>query len=247
MDHHKLFDDKAELYESSRPTYPTELYEYLSSLCPSHRSAWDCACGNGQAATSLVNHFDDIYATDISEEQIGNAKQHTRINYKVAPSETSGLQSESCDLVCVAQALHWFDHDIFWPEVLRVLRPGGIFSAWGYNWPILEKELEVIFRTLILDVVDSYWAPQNQLIWDHYKDIDFPFNTIVSPKPTMEVAWNLNEFFNFIHTFSATRRCIEDIGNNFFNLAYDRAIEAWGEPESKKVIAFDFVFYVGQK
>ncbi|BBM03666.1 class I SAM-dependent methyltransferase [Microbulbifer sp. GL-2] len=247
MHHHKLFNDKSALYEGARPSYPSELFECLSNLSPSNELAWDCACGNGQAAVGLADKFDNIYATDISEEQIKNSKAHSKINYTVAPSEKCELPSESCDLVCVAQALHWFDYDAFWPEVLRVLKPGGIFSAWGYNWPILESNLESVFNRHILKIIAPYWAPQNKLMWNHYAEVNFPFEAIVVPKPTMEVNWSLDEFFDFIHTFSATRRCIEAIGDGFFSHAYDEASKVWGMPEERRGITFDFVLYVGRK
>lgn len=247
MKHHKLFSDKSELYESARPTYPSVLYDYISGISPSNDLAWDCACGNGQAAIDLVDKFKSVYATDVSKEQIENAKQHRRIEYAVSPSEKCELRNESCDLISVAQALHWFDFDAFWPEALRVLKPGGIFAAWGYNWPILEEELDKIFKIDILKVVESYWAPHNKLIWNHYQEVDFPLEEIEVPKPVMEICWNLDDFFNFIHTFSATRRCIDDIGDQFFEQAYAKAKRVWEDPEICKTIGFDFVLYVGKK
>ena len=247
MKHHKLFSDKSDLYESARPTYPIELYDYLFSISPSNKLVWDCACGSGQAAIGLADRFDHVYASDISKEQIENAKQHQKIEYVVAPSEKCALGNDSCDLITVAQALHWFDYGAFWPEALRVLKPGGIFSAWGYSWPILKEELDTVFKTDILKVVEPYWAQQNKLIWNHYKNVDFPFEELEAPKQVMEIHWNLDEFFNFIHTFSATRRCIDDIGNSFFEQAYAKAKKVWGNPETRKTIAFDFVLYVGKK
>ena len=247
MEYHKLISDKSYRYDSSRPTYPIELNDYLAKITPSNELVWDCACGNGQAAIDLADRFESVYASDISKQQIENAKQHQDIKYAVAPSERCALDNESCDLISVAQALHWFDFNAFWPEALRVLKPGGIFSAWGYNWPILEKELDSIFKTDILNVVEPYWAPHNKLIWEHYKSVDFPFEEIKAPKPIMETHWNLDEFFNFIHTFSATRRCIDDIGYEFFEQAYTKTQEIWGKPEVRKRITFDFVLYVGKK
>ncbi|MFA0813790.1 class I SAM-dependent methyltransferase [Microbulbifer epialgicus] len=247
MHHHRLFNDKSEIYEKARPTYPAELFNLLSNLTPSNELEWDCACGNGQATIGLIDKFDSIYATDISEEQIKNSKMHPKINYKVAPSEKCELPNESCDLICVAQALHWFDYDTFWPEALRVLKPGGIFSAWGYNWPVLGGDLGTKFNKFILDVVEPYWASQNKIIWNHFREINFPFEPITFSKPPMEVSWNLVEFLDFIYTFSATRRCIEDVGDDFFKLACSEISKVWEAPEKRKSIAFDFVLYIGRK
>lgn len=66
METSKLFDDKADLYASSRPTYPKELFDFIASLVESHNEAWDCATGNGQAALGLSQVFSVVEATDIS-------------------------------------------------------------------------------------------------------------------------------------------------------------------------------------
>jgi SAM-dependent methyltransferase len=247
LHHHKLFNDKAELYESSRPVYPQEIYKHLASLCPSNNLVWDSACGNGQAAIGLAKEFNNVYATDISKEQIKNAKLHHKINYEISASEKVDLKNESCDLVSVAQALHWFNFELFWPEVQRVLKPEGIFSAYGYNWPSINNEIDRVIDNSIMSTIKPFWAPQNKLIWNHYRDFEIPFERIDCPKFTMIMSWNLNEYFNFLHTWSAIRRCMDSIGNDFFLKAYEHVCNLWGKPERKKAITLDFVFYAGRK
>jgi ubiquinone/menaquinone biosynthesis C-methylase UbiE len=245
--HHRLFNDKAELYESSRPTYPKEIYKFVASLCPSTTLAWDSACGNGQAAIGLVEEFSKVYATDVSKEQIENAKQHSQITYVVAPSEKTTLENESCDLVCVAQALHWFNYELFWPEVNRVLKPEGIFVTFGYNWPSINEKIDAAISIYFMKIIEPYWAQQNKLIWNHYRDLEIPFEKIESPNFLMQINWNLNEFFNFLHTFSATRRCMDAIGTDFFDYAYEQVAGIWGSSEDRKAVNLDFVFYAGRK
>jgi len=49
------------------------MFEYLGTVAPSKKLAWDCATGNGQAPVELANVFDRVIATDASEKQIANA------------------------------------------------------------------------------------------------------------------------------------------------------------------------------
>ena len=247
MHHHKFFSDKAKLYESSRPVYPQEIYAYLASLCSATGLAWDSACGNGQAAIGLVKEFERVYATDISNEQIENTKLHPQISYEVSPSEKVKLENESCDLVCVAQALHWFNYELFWPEVQRALKPGGIFSVFGYNWPSVNIEIDATVERMVYKTIESFWAPQNKLLWNHYRDLGIPFEKIDSPAFTMSMNLDLDEYFNFLHTFSATRRCMEAMGDEFFQQAYAAVSVLWGLPEQRKTISLEFVFYAGRK
>jgi ubiquinone/menaquinone biosynthesis C-methylase UbiE len=245
--HHNLFNDKAELYESSRPIYPQEISSYLARLCPSNELAWDSACGNGQAAIGLIQEFNSVYATDVSKEQISNAKHHPQIAYEVSPSEKVNLENESCDLICVAQALHWFDYNLFWPEAQRVLKPNGIFCAFGYNRASISPEIDRVIESSLMKIIEPFWAQQNKLLWNHYRDIAITFEIIDPPNFMMEVNWNLNEYFNYLHTSSATRRCMNSIGNEFFYKAYEEVGYLWGSSEKSNKIALDFVFYAGHK
>src|SRR5271155_781134 len=108
------FSGHAADYRAFRPTYPPELFAFLASVAPGRDLAWDCGTGSGQAAVPLADHFARVYATDASAEQVANADPHPRVEYAVAPAENGPLADGSADLVLVAQALHWFDHDRFY-------------------------------------------------------------------------------------------------------------------------------------
>ncbi|KJY79271.1 hypothetical protein TW78_00780 [Vibrio coralliilyticus] len=246
MDTHRLFSDKSELYEVARPLYPEALFEYLAKVAPSTLLAWDCACGNGQAANSLVRYFERVEATDVSSEQISNAKLNPKITYSVATSERTSFADSSFDLVCVAQALHWFDFDAYWSEVKRVLKPDGVFAAWGYTWPSVDAAVDKVFKERILNVIEPYWAPQNRLLWDHYENIELPFSRLSTPELKMQVNWNLDEFLSFVSTFSAARRCVDDIGDSFLHEARDELIKVWGPETTKQLIDLDFVLLAGR-
>ncbi|EGQ8181214.1 TPA: methyltransferase domain-containing protein [Vibrio parahaemolyticus] len=243
---HTLFSDKSDLYEVARPLYPEALFEYLATVVPSNELAWDCACGNGQAADSLVRYFERVKATDVSKEQISNAKHNSRIDYSVSSSESTDFADKSFDLVCVAQALHWFDFNKYWLEVKRVLKPNGVFAAWGYTWPSVDPAVDRVFKESILKVIEPYWAPQNRLLWEHYENIDIPFSRLPAPKIEMQASLTLDEFISFICTFSATRRCIDDIGDSFIKHAHLEFSKVWGQEADKRIVDLEFVLFVGK-
>ena len=93
------FSKQAADYAKFRPRYPQKMFEYLGSIVPSRKLAWDCGTGNGQAAMGLAAVFDRVIATDASEKQIANAQSHDRVEYRVAPAENSGLESDTIDLL----------------------------------------------------------------------------------------------------------------------------------------------------
>jgi methylase of polypeptide subunit release factors len=62
------FSKQAEDYAKFRPRYPREMFEYIGTVAPSRKLAWDCGTGNGQAAVGLASLFNRVIATDTSEK-----------------------------------------------------------------------------------------------------------------------------------------------------------------------------------
>ncbi len=114
------FSAIAPQYSRGRFGYPSGLFDFLSTLCREHDLAWDCATGNGQSATVLAERFKRAVATDISSEMLARGRPHSNVAYRCEPAESSTLETSSVDLVTVAQALHWVDHERFWAELERV-------------------------------------------------------------------------------------------------------------------------------
>lgn len=210
MKHHELFSEKSNLYAQARPHYPEALYPFLAGLCNEHIRAWDVACGSGQAAVDLAAHFDEIHASDISEQQIEHAHPHPKVQYSVQPAEKTNFPDNYFDIICVAQALHWFDYPRFWPEVKRVLKPNSIFAAWGYSWFSINPAADQAFQENFLAPIKPYWAEQNQLLWDGYRDVPFPFERIEIPQFEMSVEWDFEQLFAYIQTWSAAREYIKE-------------------------------------
>ena len=205
-------------------------------MVKSHDEAWDCATGNGQAAIGLAEYFSQVEATDISEEQISNAFSSINVNYSVQPGESTTFDDNQFDLVNVAQALHWFDFTKYWDEVARVLKPSGAFAAFSYVWPQIDKELDQILEKYIRKVIEPYWAPNNQLAWEAYRSLELPFKPVAAPNINLENHWNLDQFLDYIQTWSGTRRCMDDIGHDFLNIARKEFETLWGDPKQEKVV-----------
>ena len=241
-----LFQDKADLYAQARPHYPSALFEFLASLTADRGTAWDCATGNGQAAIGLANHFERIEATDIADGQIANAFAHDRIRYSVQPAEMTRFAVHEFDLINVAQALHWFDLERFWKEVRRVLKPGGFFAAYCYAWSHVSADIDAAVETYVKTPVSSYWAPNNRLCWDGYRTIAFPFESLQTPTFTLTNAWDFHQFMDYMHTWSAVRRCMDKNGKDFYDLAGQKILEAWGDQGAKREVTSPLYVVVGR-
>jgi SAM-dependent methyltransferase len=238
------FSGHASDYARYRPTYPHELITHLVSLTPAHHRAWDCATGNGQVAVLLSEYFAEVVATDISEQQLRNAVQKPNIIYKVEPAEHPSLADDSVDLIVVAQAVHWFDFDLFFREVLRVLRPEGVVALIGYGLIKTTPALDEVIEKLYSGILDSYWDPERRYIEDAYRTIPFPFLELDMPQFTISYNWTLEDLLGYLNTWSAVKHYEQQEGQNPVQLVEQALREKWG-PQQQVEVRFEVISRVG--
>ncbi|MBE2216830.1 MAG: class I SAM-dependent methyltransferase [Ignavibacteria bacterium] len=236
MEFKDYFSKQAKEYSKYRPKYPTELFEYLSSLVKEHDTAWDCATGNGQAAMGLEPYFEKIIATDASSSQIEHAELHPKIEYRTVSAENSRLESDSIDLITVATAIHWFDTDKFYPEVKRITKPGGVLAVWTYAENTISPEIDDISRKFSEVVLGKYWPDENKKAWDFRNQIMLPFEHIEVPEFEFSIEWDMNEYLSFLSTWSATQNYIKTNGKSPLEIVYGEYRKAWKDENIKRSV-----------
>jgi SAM-dependent methyltransferase len=241
------FSAQAAPYARYRPHYPAGLFAYLAALAPGGGLAWDCGTGSGQAARGLAPHFRRVVATDPSARQLAHAVLHERITYRVAAAEASGLEAASADLITVAQALHWFDLDVFYAEACRVLRPGGVLAVWCYHLCRIAPEIDRLLFRYYDDVVGPYWSPRVAPVKDHYRSLAFPFDEVAPPAFAGETWWALEDALGYLQSWSSTQRFIRLRGFDPRAEIRDALTAAWGDPEQKRRAVWPLYLRVGRR
>ncbi len=240
------FSTLASAYASFRPEYPSELFDWLSSLCTTHDLTWDCATGNGQAARHLAQHFKHVHATDASASQIDEAEGPANVAFSVAPAEASGLLDQSVDLLVVAQAVHWFDLEAFYTEARRVLKPNGVIALITYAHHRVNAEIDIPSLHYYEDVIGDYWPPERKWVETGYRDLPFPFAEITAPNFALEASWTLPHFVGYQATWSATKRYIETTGHNPIPALEAAIAPLWGDPDTQRTITWPLSLRVGR-
>jgi SAM-dependent methyltransferase len=118
------FGAAADVYERARPSYPQEAIEWLVAQTGlgAGRTVVDLGAGTGKLTRLLLPTGAHVVAV----EPIAEMRAHI-VGAKVVDgtAESMPFADGSVDVVAVAQAFHWFDHDRALPEIHRVLREGG--------------------------------------------------------------------------------------------------------------------------
>ncbi len=230
------FSAQAAIYKKYRPVYPKGLYDVILNTTKGRGVCWDCATGNGQVANVLSDHFDAVFATDLSENQIKQAPQKSNITYSVSRAESTTFSDKQFDLITVAQAMHWFDFDAFGKEANRVLRDDGCICIWGYGPLKVEGEAGKLVDKFYKDIIGSYWDPERKHIDEGYKNVDLHFKSVeLNNKMAIEENWTIEQLQGYFDSWSSVQNYIEKNSSNPVPEIMEEIKSVWGSSEKLKV------------
>ncbi|HEX8040889.1 MAG TPA: class I SAM-dependent methyltransferase [Chryseosolibacter sp.] len=245
MERKDYFSSQSKAYAAFRPTYPAGLYKFIFKHLQGRSCAWDCATGNGQVARYLARHFENVYATDISQAQLEEAFRAKNIFYSVAPAEKTSFPAGQFDLITVAQALHWFNLDQFYQEVRRTGKPGGLLAVWGYALLAVDAVVDDLFIDFYVNTTGPYWDEARRLVENQYRDVPFPFERIPSPEFTLKVKWNVDQFCGYLNSWSAIHKYISMHGTNPVE-SFSETLKSVWKPGVVKEVTFPIFLKLGR-
>lgn len=246
---HDHFSAVAAQYASARPDYPQELFAWIARIAPANGRVWEAGCGSGQASRDLAVVFDDVFATDPSASQIAQAGQIDRVTFAVEPGERCSLADASVDAVCVAQALHWFDRGAFFAECARVLKPGGVLVAWGYQDIEVPESLREAVGAFAARIRDA-WPAERFLVDRAYADFAFPFEAVDThtlPVREIVVDWPLMRMLEYFSSYSAVKRYREAHGVDPVAAHAWAIAEAWGDSGTTRRLRWPLFVHARRK
>jgi len=251
-------------YAQFRPTYPPTLFHEIAQYAnqspnrstKSTSQAVDVGSGTGQATVELARYYDVVIGVEGSQSQRNHAIQAPKVRYVDGTAEALPIESNSTDLVTVAQALHWFDLSKFYVEVNRVLKSGGTLAIWSYGMAILKDETaNRVLQDFHFKFLGPYWDAKRALVDNGYKDIDLPSNYLRQQRLSrlMGKEVNLVELLNYIGTWSALKTFSQkhpEKADPRLQLKSDleRAYAEWrASPEHKMALTHPIVLLLAQK
>lgn len=127
-DRARSFGAVAADYATHRPGYPDAAVDW--ALDGRRGPVLDLGAGTGKLTASLVARGLRVTAVDPDPEMLAELRRHLPgVDALEGSAEAIPLPDASVDAVLAGQALHWFDAAVAIPEILRVLRPGGMLAA----------------------------------------------------------------------------------------------------------------------
>lgn len=137
------FDGISGHYDEVRPRPPRALVELVADWTGVARpQVVDIGAGSGLSTALWSEHAAHVTAIEpgegmraVAARRIAGLPDAANFTLVEATAEQTGLPDASADVVTASQALHWFDQTRAFPEIGRILRPGGVFVAYDAQWP----------------------------------------------------------------------------------------------------------------
>lgn len=132
-------------YHQFRPSYPKELFEIIFNYHNRNGNEWSLAAdfgsGPGTIVPNLLERFQTVHGSDLNERQIKLGKSalqekfgEDRVSMHVgAAGNCDWIKDGSADIFTSAEAVQWFDSNLWVEEASKKLKPGGTLAFWYYS------------------------------------------------------------------------------------------------------------------
>lgn len=141
----------ADRYDAFRPAPPAVLLDALTRYagCSAPALVVDLGSGTGLSTRAWAERATEVVGVEPNPEMRKAAEQRTEqpnVRYVDAFASNTGLESASADLVTCSQSFHWMEREPVLAETARILRAGGVFAAYDYDFPaLIHPEVDAAF------------------------------------------------------------------------------------------------------
>lgn len=192
------FGKTSENYARFRDIYPQSMYDKLIGMEIGKKGQHILDLGSGTAVLPMNLYHTGAYftATDIAENQVACGKVLAakkgmdRISFRVCSAEDTGFENNSFDAVTAVQCFPYFNAEKAAAEIVRVLKPGGLFGKILMDW--LPREDAVIAE--MIDLVQRYnpaWNPEG------FNEFEYHFPDWAKGRFTIEEVISYDEALPF--------------------------------------------------
>lgn len=134
------FSGFASTYDRCRASPPDALASLLKGYLGGKPLATvvDLGSGTGLSTRYWAHQAARVIGIEPTPDMRAIAVAHTadaNVTYLDTLSHMTGIDGHSVDVVTCGQSLHWMLPQPTFAEAARILRPGGVFAAYDYDWP----------------------------------------------------------------------------------------------------------------
>lgn len=215
-----IFNGVADIYDKYRPSYPPELFTYLSSsldITP-YTTIADIGSGTGILSKKLLDICGCVYAVEPNNDmrEIAESKLSSNNHFISVrgTAENTTLPDHSIDCITAAQSFHWFNRTLFKKECQRILKSKGyVILIWNCRQQDDEivQAIDSISKTYCPDFSGALCGMRGEKAYGDYMDFfsgEYEIKSFYNP-----ILFNKESFWGFHESASY---CPDKEKENFF-------------------------------
>jgi SAM-dependent methyltransferase len=142
-------------YHAHRPRPPAALVDVLLQLAATRRPRLvvDLGSGTGISTTIWAPHAERVIGIEPLDELRRVAEAGpvpANVSFQAGVAQATGVPDGAADVVTCAQSLHHIEPGATLAEIGRILRVGGVFAAYDYDWPpVVHREANQAFAAFM--------------------------------------------------------------------------------------------------
>ncbi|MFL0197399.1 class I SAM-dependent methyltransferase [Clostridium sp. WILCCON 0269] len=244
----------ADVYDNARPKCPKKVPEIILKYLGNNPSLIvDLGCGTGLSTTIWSGISNKVIGIEPSADMIQIAREKVidlkNVEFVSAFSDNTGLENCCADIITCSQSFHWMNPETTLSEVSRILKKGGVFAVYDYDWPPVcnwKAELEYYklfhkvkeIESTHPDVKDSFkrWDKGRHLLnmrnsgnFRYVREIVFSNSEVCNAQRFIEMALSqgglqaiMKVNIDEINSFllSFQKRTLEILGNSEFEIDF---------------------------
>jgi ubiquinone/menaquinone biosynthesis C-methylase UbiE len=184
-DSSEVWTGQASSYDRARPTPPAALLDLLTQVIdmPHPALVVDLGSGTGLSTAIWGERAQRVIGiepnADMRQGALRKLEDHpyaAHIEYQEGVAHQTGLPDGCADIVTAAQSFHWMEPTATLAEIARILRPGGLFAAYDYDWPpTIHWELDRLAQEVgkrLVELVRERGLAHSLKIWSKDRHLD---------------------------------------------------------------------------
>lgn len=178
----------SEDYARYRDIYPEIFYKKIieRGLCVKGQKILDLGTGTGVLPRNMYSYGGEWFGTDISENQIEQAKLLSKksgmdIKFETISAEKIDVPDNTFDVVTACQCFWYFDHKTLMPKLKRMLKPDGRLLLLYMAWLPFEDRIAYESEKLVLKYSPDWngggetrhpiWLPDEKSVYESFERV----------------------------------------------------------------------------
>lgn len=183
-------------YAKYRDIYPQIFYEKIvkRNLCTSGQKILDLGTGTGVLPRNMYRYGAEWTGTDISENQITEAKcltakSNMNIDFRVIAAENIDFPDDYFDVVTACQCFWYFDHKKLMPKLSKMLKQNGRLLILYMAWLPFEDKIAGASEELVLKYSPNWSGAEEtkkpiqipEIVYNYFELVEHEEYTITVP------------------------------------------------------------------